>query len=184
MRRWGGCLLVLRRLQVHVRGGLTGGNVVAADPGVHQRGVAVAFHLQGQNVRGGVRRHRNRHVYDLHINNTARSQGECPPRGRLEPSAIYAKSEPFVLLMLRQSTDRADRLACVVCCDAPCAFHSNTFVYFVWKVQGHSLLSPLTSLSLSCEVESWNRRREAREKKSLSVSEVRLSGRKIKVPRP
>ena len=50
------------RLQVHVRGGLTGGNVVAADPGAHQRGVTVAFHLQGQNVRGGVRRHRNRHV--------------------------------------------------------------------------------------------------------------------------
>lgn len=83
----------------------------------------------------------NRRVYNLHINNTARSQGVCRPRGRLEPSAIYAKSEPFVLLMLRQSTDRADRPACVVYCDAPCAFHSNTFVYFVWKVQRHPLLS-------------------------------------------
>ena len=50
------------RLQVHVRGGLTVGNVVAADPGAHQRGVTVAFHLQGQNLRGGVRRHRNGHV--------------------------------------------------------------------------------------------------------------------------
>lgn len=38
----GGCRLVLRRLQVHIRGRLTGGNVVAADPGAHQRKKAYA----------------------------------------------------------------------------------------------------------------------------------------------
>jgi len=82
----------------------------------------------------------NRRVYDLHINNTARSQGVCRPRERLESLAIYAKSEPFVLLMLRQSTDRADRPVCSHCWCPLCFSFKYTFV-FVWKVQGHPLLS-------------------------------------------
>ncbi len=56
----------------------------------------------------------NRRVYDLHINNTARSQGVCRPRGRLEPSAIYAKSEPFVLLLLWHSSALAFFCSCVL----------------------------------------------------------------------